>query len=179
VETREALATALAEFSGSMLLVSHDRHLLRTTVDDFWIVADGGVREFDGDLEDYRDHLAARGAAEKSAERAAKKTGDASLAVSADVDRKTQKRQEAEERQRLSNLRKPLEKQLAQVERDMEKTRSRLAELDTLIADPDFYSGERRAQRQQALADHGELSKQAGELDERWLAIQEKLEALT
>jgi len=57
VETREALASALAEFGGSMLLVSHDRHLLRTTVDSFWIVADGGVREFDGDLEDYRDWL--------------------------------------------------------------------------------------------------------------------------
>jgi ATP-binding cassette subfamily F protein 3 len=58
VETREALTTALAEFGGSMLLVSHDRHLLRTTVDSFWIVADGGVQEFDGDLEDYRDWLA-------------------------------------------------------------------------------------------------------------------------
>ena len=53
METREALAAALAEFGGSMLLVSHDRHLLRTTVDSFWIVADGAVREFDGDLEDY------------------------------------------------------------------------------------------------------------------------------
>ncbi|WP_376784730.1 ABC-F family ATP-binding cassette domain-containing protein, partial [Achromobacter aegrifaciens] len=57
VETREALAAALADFGGSMLLVSHDRHLLRTTVDSFWIVADGAVREFDGDLEDYRDWL--------------------------------------------------------------------------------------------------------------------------
>src|SRR5690606_1370955 len=60
VETREALATALAEFGGSMLLVSHDRHLLRTTVDSFWIVADGVVHEFDGDLEDYRQWLSER-----------------------------------------------------------------------------------------------------------------------
>ncbi|MGM2995219.1 ABC transporter ATP-binding protein, partial [Bacillus cereus group sp. BC6] len=66
VETREALAAALAEFGGSMLLVSHDRHLLRTTVDSFWIVADGAVREFDGDLEDYRDWLAARNAGERA-----------------------------------------------------------------------------------------------------------------
>src|SRR5690606_25009077 len=62
VDTREALATALAEFAGSVLLVSHDRHLLRTTVDSFWIVADGQVQEFDGDLEDYRDWLSARSA---------------------------------------------------------------------------------------------------------------------
>ncbi len=60
VDTREALAEALAEFGGSMLMVSHDRHLLRTTVDSFWIVADGAVHEFDGDLEDYRDWLATR-----------------------------------------------------------------------------------------------------------------------
>ncbi|MGB6104410.1 MAG: ATP-binding cassette domain-containing protein, partial [Pusillimonas sp.] len=66
VDTREALATALAEFAGSVLLVSHDRHLLRTTVDSFWIVADGRVQEFDGDLEDYRDWLAARGASARA-----------------------------------------------------------------------------------------------------------------
>ena len=58
VETREALTQALAEFGGSMLLVSHDRHLLRTTVDSFWIVAQGAVQAFDGDLEDYKDWLA-------------------------------------------------------------------------------------------------------------------------
>src|SRR5690606_32480554 len=57
VDTREAVPTALAEFSGSMLLVSHARHLLRTTVDSFWIVATGSVKEFDGDLEDYRNWL--------------------------------------------------------------------------------------------------------------------------
>src|SRR5690606_37828623 len=61
VDTREALTEAQAEFGGSMLLVSHDRHLLRTTVDDFWVVADGKVTEFDGDLEDYREWVARRG----------------------------------------------------------------------------------------------------------------------
>ena len=185
VETREALAAALAEFSGSMLLVSHDRHLLRTTVDSFWIVADGRVQEFDGDLEDYREWLAARNAAQKAAERSEAAAEKAAASGSSPdtgepaVDRKTQKRLEAEERQRLAALRKPLEKQLAKVEAEMEKARSRLAELDALIADPDFYSDEsRRAQRQKVMAEHGELNKRAGELDEQWLAIQEELEAL-
>jgi ATP-binding cassette subfamily F protein 3 len=185
VETREALAAALAEFSGSMLLVSHDRHLLRTTVDSFWIVADGRVQEFEGDLEDYREWLAARNAAEKAAERsesAAAKAAASGASDAADapaVDRKTQKRQEAEERQRLAALRKPLEKRLAQVEADMEKTRLRLAELDALIADPEFYADEsRRTERKEVMAEHGELSKHAGELDEQWLALQEELEAL-
>ncbi|MCH1996073.1 ATP-binding cassette domain-containing protein, partial [Achromobacter xylosoxidans] len=121
VETREALAAALAEFGGSMLLVSHDRHLLRTTVDSFWIVADGAVREFDGDLEDYRDWLAARNAGERA--EAARENAENGEAV---VDRKAQRRAEAEQRQRLSALRKPLEAKLAKVEAEMEKLRAKL-----------------------------------------------------
>ena len=116
-------------FGGSMLLVSHDRHLLRT-VDSFWIVADGAVREFDGDLEDYRDWLAARNAGERAARGA----------EGADpvVDRKAQRRAEAEQRQRLAALRKPLEARLAKVETEMEKLRAKLQALDATIADPDL-----------------------------------------
>ncbi|ARP94609.1 ABC transporter [Bordetella genomosp. 13] len=173
VETREALAAALAEFSGSMLLVSHDRHLLRTTVDSFWIVADGKVQEFDGDLEDYRDWLAARNAAEK-----AEAARASSASATPTIDRKSQKRLEAEQRQRLSALRKPLETRLAKVESEMEKSRLRLQALDTLIADPDFYSDARRTERQQVMAEHGELGKKVGELEEQWLEIQEGLESI-
>ena len=151
VETREALATALAEFSGSMLMVSHDRHLLRTTVDTFWIVADGGVQEFDGDLEDYRDWLSARQSSERQALSAA------ALASSGGpvVDRKAQRRQEAELRQRLSVARKPLEQRLAKVEKAMDAARTRLAALDVLLADPDLYADGRREERLAALAEHG------------------------
>ncbi|WP_144633442.1 ABC-F family ATP-binding cassette domain-containing protein [Bordetella genomosp. 13] len=175
VETREALAAALAEFSGSMLLVSHDRHLLRTTVDSFWIVADGQVREFDGDLEDYRDWLATRTAAER-AEKAEAARAAGGTAAAPVVDRKAQKRLEAEQRQRLSALRKPLEARLAKVETEMEKARLRMQTLDALIADPDFYSDARRAERQQVMAEHGELGKKVDELEEQWLEIQESLE---
>ena len=113
-------------------------------------------------------------AAAKAAASGLPQAGDA-LAV----DRKTQKRLEAEERQRLAALRKPLEKRLAQVEADMEKTRLRLAELDALIADPDFYADEsRRNERKQVMTEHGEQSKHAADLDEQWLALQEELEAL-
>jgi ATP-binding cassette subfamily F protein 3 len=174
VETREALAAALAEFAGSMLLVSHDRHLLRTTVDSFWIVADGQVLEFDGDLEDYRDWLAARNAGEKAdAARAAAAAG-----TEAAPDRKQQRRQEAEQRQRLAAARKPLEAKLGKVEADMDKARTRLAALDVLIADTDLYSDARRAERQQVMAEHGELAKRMGELEEHWLTLQEEIEAV-
>jgi len=183
VETREALATALAEFAGSMLLVSHDRHLLRTTVDSFWIVADGAVREFDGDLEDYREWLAARNAEERAEQRAADKADRADTARTDDgseapVDRKQQRRLEAEQRQRLAVARKPLQAKLAKVETAMEKARVRLAALDALVADADLYTDARRAERQQVMSEHGELSKQLETQEEEWLMLQEEIEAI-
>ncbi|MFJ1298379.1 ABC-F family ATP-binding cassette domain-containing protein [Pseudomonadota bacterium AL_CKDN230030165-1A_HGKHYDSX7] len=173
VETREALAAALAEFSGSMLLVSHDRHLLRTTVDSFWIVADGAVREFDGDLEDYRDWLSARNAQERAASPSARADQ-----TDSGVDRKAQRRQEAEERQRLSALRKPVQAKLDKVETQMERARVRLAELDALIADADLYTDARRTERQTIMAEHGELAKRMNELEEQWLELQQSLEEI-
>ena len=173
VETREALAAALADFGGSMLLVSHDRHLLRTTVDSFWIVADGAVREFDGDLEDYRDWLAARNAGERAV--AARESAEGSEPV---VDRKAQRRAEAEQRQRLSALRKPLESKLVKVEAEMEKLRTKLHALDAIIADADLYSDARRAERQKVMAEHGEHGKRMDELEEQWLEIQGSLEEI-
>ncbi|CAM4179649.1 ABC-F family ATP-binding cassette domain-containing protein [Kerstersia similis] len=174
VDTREALATALAEFGGSMLLVSHDRHLLRTTVDDFWIVADGGVQEFDGDLEDYRDWLSSRQAQARAEERQEARQQQAEPAP----DRKAQKRLEAEQRQRLAQQRKPLEAELRKVETAMNSQRSRLETLDALIADPAFYDDSRRDERVKALAEHGELSKSVDAQEERWLELVEAIEAI-
>lgn len=174
VDTREALTTALAEFGGSMLLVSHDRHLLRTTVDNFWIVADGSVNEFDGDLEDYRQWLAERGSQLRAQERHAKFPHSDTPTS----DRRAQRRLEAELRQQRAVKRKPLEKQLHKVEAAMEAASRRLATLDTLIGDADLYSDERRDERLKVLAEHGELTKQHGELEEEWLTLQEALEAI-
>lgn len=175
VETREALATALAEFGGSMLLVSHDRHLLRTTVDSFWIVADGGVQEFDGDLEDYRQWLSDRSSQQRAEERVAQ---DRARQDSAFVDRRTQRRVEAELRQQRAIKRKPLEAQLKKVEAEMEAAAQRMAELDKVIADPDLYSDARREERLCVLSEHGELTRRHGELEETWLELQEELEEI-
>jgi ATP-binding cassette subfamily F protein 3 len=189
VETREALTTALAEFGGSMLLVSHDRHLLRTTVDRFWIVADGGVQEFDGDLEDYRDWLAQHQSNARKQESAAKQpTGSVVLTSSSNAtigselnntDRKQQKRDEAQERQRTAVLRKPIEAKLVKIEKELESAQSKLKALDALIADADLYSESRRQERVQTLAQHGELTKKHGELEEIWLELQSELESIT
>ena len=181
VDTREALTEALAEFEGSMLLVSHDRHLLRTTVDSFWIVADGELTEFDGDLEDYREWLAARGkAAVPGKPGRSGSADDARVAAESgdEPDRKTLRRQQAEARQRLSALRKPLEKRLQKVEADMARLETRKHTLDTLIADASLYEDARRQERIEVLAEHGDVSKQLAELEEAWLELQGELEAL-
>lgn len=175
VETREALAAALAEYEGSVLVVSHDRQLLRSTVDNFWIVADGSVSEFDGDLEDYRDWLLTRAAAQRSNQKSLNAPIDTN---ETSVDRRTQRRIDAEVRQKTATLRKPLEKQINQIEKKMEQQRQRIAELDTLMADPDFYGDAYKDNRPQLLIEHGELSKQLDENEEKWLALHEKIELI-
>ncbi|NYT66044.1 ATP-binding cassette domain-containing protein [Alcaligenaceae bacterium] len=176
VDTREALAAALAEFSGSVLIVSHDRHLLRTTVDNFWIVADGQVTEFDGDLEDYREWLNNRSANLRTQARNDSASNGNSEATA--IDRKAQRRHEAEERQRLAVLRKPLDSKIKKIEVDMEKADQRLSALDALMADPDFYNDETRNERVKLLAEHGELSKKHSDLEMQWLELHEELETV-
>jgi len=179
VETREALTQALAEFGGSMLLVSHDRHLLRTTVDSFWIVAHGAVQAFDGDLEDYKDWLADH----QSAERKRQAQNEASPTQSIDSvdpgpDRKQQKRIEAETRQKLAAMRKPLEKKMAALDQRLQATQDELGNLDKLIADPALYEDSRKQERITTLARHGELSKQRDALEEQWLELQEAIDTM-
>ncbi|MFA4914555.1 MAG: ATP-binding cassette domain-containing protein [Burkholderiaceae bacterium] len=198
VDTREALARALAEFGGSMLMVSHDRHLLRTTVDSFWIVADGAVHEFDGDLDDYRDWLASRVAQKNAAGQAAGGAGKPSSdspgssgerdgaatgsgmteGADAPIDRKKQRQEEAERRQQLSVLRKPLDKKIKVIEAEMDRSKARIAALDALIADPALYEDARRAERIASLAEHGALSAALDDLEMAWLTLQEELEQL-
>ncbi len=174
VETREALATALAEFEGSVLMVSHDRHLLRTTVDSFWIVADGTVAEFDGDLEDYQQWLANRQQQQKREERDERSQQQSDNSIN----RKEQKRFEAEERQRKAALRKPLEKRLAIVEAQVEKNQTRIAEIDGFIADESFYSDERRDERVKLLEEHGTLTRETQSLEEEWMTLLEQIEEI-
>lgn len=176
VDTREALATALAGYEGSVLLVSHDRHLLRSTVDEFWIVADGQVQEFDGDLEDYRDWLLNHNAGLRAQ---ARRETRHLQEDEASPDRKVLRRQEAQTRQRLAQQRKPLETKLNKIEAQMEKSAQRLKELDALMQDADFYSDAYKDQRPTLLAEHGELNKQQLELEEQWLALQEEIESLS
>src|SRR5207247_9335254 len=135
LDTREALTVALAQFEGTLVLVSHDRHLLRATTDQFLIVAEGRLQAFDGDLEDYRDWLFRTKLA--PAEEAVPLHEAKKPAVTAPpVDRRGQKRKEAQERQRQSAARKPIESRIKRLEELMAKLNAQKSAIDARLADP-------------------------------------------
>ena len=173
VDMREALAKALTQFEGSILLVSHDRHLLRSTTDEFMIVADGNISEFDGDLDDYQQWLSDRKAEERQ-----ERNEIANAGAEPVIDRRAQRRQEAEERQRLSVLKRPLVKELNESESRLEKIDKRLNELQEAMADENFYNDENRDSRIEQLNEHGQLESQKNELEERWLELNEEIEVI-
>ena len=178
VDMREALARALTEFEGSILLVSHDRHLLRSTADEFMIVADGSISEFDGDLDDYQQWLANRKAEERQESNIAKQKERIAGGENTAIDRRAQRRQEAEDRQRLNVLKKPLLKELNQLEAQLEKSTQRLEELQEAMSNENFYSDENRDSRIAQLSEHGQLEAQKNELEERWLELNEAIEQI-
>jgi ATP-binding cassette subfamily F protein 3 len=169
LDMREALTIALQEFEGAVVLVSHDRHLLRATAEDFLIVAEGCVAPFDGDLEDYRGWLASR---------RRDPGAPAAPGVDAGVDRKQQRRLEAEARNRLSAQRRPIEKRLQALEAEMAQLSADKVRLETLLADPDIYAEHDRDRVKACLVDQARISGRLQVVEEQWLQLQEQLEAL-
>jgi ATP-binding cassette, subfamily F, member 3 len=168
LDTREALTIALQEFEGAVVLVSHDRHLLRATTEDFLIVGGGRVEAFDGDLEDYRSWLAGRSEA-----------GTAAPGRTADtpVDRKRQRRLEAEARNQLSAQRRPIEQRVRGLEAEMAQLSAEKAKLETLLADPNLYAEPNRERVKLCLLEQGRISGRLEALETAWLELQQQLEA--
>ena len=166
VETREALTAALAEYEGSLLLVSHDRHLLRTTVDRFWVVANGQVVLFDGDLDDYRQIAISA------------KPTDQDRSSSSGQDRKQLRREQAQARQQLAQAKKPLDKKRTKIETDLAALSERLATLTQEMASETFYTTVDGAARQQVLTEHGQLTQKKNQLEEDWLWVMAEIESL-
>jgi ATP-binding cassette subfamily F protein 3 len=167
LEMREALTLALQETEAAMVLVSHDRHLLRTTVDELWLVADGGAQPFDGDLDDYAAWLAARRSQAKAAQ-----------PVDADKQARQQARADEEARKKaVQAQRRPLQKEAEKLEKQLAGWQAEKAELDRQLADPDFYASPDRALIEKLGKRQTELAALAETAETRWLEIQELLEA--
>ncbi|WGE36355.1 ABC transporter ATP-binding protein [Actinobacillus genomosp. 1] len=174
LEMRQALTDALTYYEGSLVVVSHDRHLLRSTVNEFYLVHDKKVEEFKGDLEDYQKWLN-----EQNALEAAKNSENSTACTEEKADnsaanRKEQKRLEAELRQQTA----PLRKKISQLEKDLEKASEKLNQLETLLASNEIYETENKAQLTETLAKQIEAKKAVEEIEMEWLDCQEQLEVL-
>jgi len=171
IEMREALTEALQDYEGALIVVAHDRHLLRATADELWLVADGALAPFDGDLDDYRDWVRARRGRDVAARRERATDGSA-------PDRRAQKRSEAAERQRLAELRKPLQHELAGVEAELQALESEKRELESLLASADAYAESNKESLITMLERQGDLSWQLARAEAQWLELQGKLEQI-
>jgi ATP-binding cassette subfamily F protein 3 len=185
LETREALTMALAQFEGTLVVVSHDRHLLRATTDQFIIVADGKLQPFDGDLDDYRDWLFKTKLATKTNATAAAalpatgaKVGSAVAPATAApaADKREQKRADAEERQKLAARRKPIESKIKKLEEQIAKRNAQKAGVDTRLAEPEMYDHANKKELKTLLTDQAFYAKELEQLEAEWLEQQEALE---
>jgi ATP-binding cassette subfamily F protein 3 len=172
IEMREALAEALQDYGGALVVVAHDRHLLRACADALWLVADGRVEPFDGDLDDYRDWVLSR--QRRTAEPLS--AGSVSSGAPAAVDRKAQKRAEAEARQQTYAQRKPLADRLATIEREIDTLTLEKQALEASLASPDLYGDAVRDTLNQMLARQGDVTWRLARLEAEWLEVSEALE---
>ena len=163
LEMRLALELALQDYGGALVLVSHDRHLLRTVTDEFLLVDGGGARPFDGDLDDYRAWL--QGNRGETAERKAATEG-------AGASRRDRRREAAAQRERLA----PLKRSLREVEAELERLQERQAALEHSLADPALYEAGAKARLQEILLEKAETDRALEAAEARWLDLSEQLE---
>lgn len=168
LDMRQALTEALIDFEGALVVVSHDRHLLRSTTDDLYLVHDGKVEAFDGDLEDYQQWLSDQQKQTSAAAEPKQESGNSAQA------RKDQKRREAE----LRTQTQPLRKQIEKLEKQMEKLNAQLAEAEAKLADATLYEQSRKTELTAALQQQAEAKSALEECEMAWLDAQEQLEAM-
>ncbi len=162
LEMRLALTVALQEFDGALVVVSHDRHLLRTVTDDLWLVSEGQAKEFDGDLDDYRQWLLSKDKQEKK------------TVVSAAANNKKQDRQAAAAlRQKLQ----PIRNKVKSAENQMDKLQKSLSELENELADNSLYTDAAKDKLKNLLQKQAELKSALEQAEMDWMDASEQLEA--
>ncbi|BDB70122.1 MULTISPECIES: ABC-F family ATP-binding cassette domain-containing protein [Comamonas] len=199
--TREALAMALNDFDGTVMLVSHDRHLLRAVCEDFWMVGRGVVGPFDGDLDDYQRYLLEESKRLREEARNAEQQANSAPAVQTPVelkpntpeapstkaldalktesftdvgDPKEARRLAAAARQQLAEKTKPFKKELEQIDKTLPKLNAQRSALEEKLATPGLSGGDIVEAGKQLSAVNAEID----QLEERWLELSEQIEAL-
>jgi ATP-binding cassette, subfamily F, member 3 len=171
LEMVHALTRALQEYGGALLLVSHDRHLLNNTVDQFLIIRGGKVEFFDGALDDY-EKLVLEGSAAKKADAAPKARN--AIAEAQVVDKKDQRQQNAQAREQL----KPLKDKIRKLEQQLDKESAQLTIIEQQLADPDLYAEANKAKLAKLVQQQGELKRKVSDTEEQWLLATAELEGV-
>jgi ATP-binding cassette subfamily F protein uup len=166
--TLNVLEEYLQNFKGCVIVVSHDRHLLRSTTDDLYLVHDRKVEPFDGDLEDYQQWLSDVQKQENQTDEAPKENANSAQA------RKDQKRREAELRAQTQ----PLRKEIARLEKEMEKLNAQLAQAEEKLGDSELYDQSRKAELTACLQQQASAKSGLEECEMAWLEAQEQLEQM-
>ena len=170
LEMRQALSVALIEYSGALVVISHDRHLLRSVCDELLIVHDGDVDRFNRSLDDYPAWLREQ---EEMSEQAAEKWKDG---PEKSVNKKQQRQEQAQQRQRL----KPFHDKVRKVEKELVAKRSRLIELEARLADETMYTDpDRKDELTQLIKDQAAVKSAVESLEWEWLEASEQLEQAT
>ncbi|WP_028079527.1 ATP-binding cassette domain-containing protein [Solimonas soli] len=162
LDMRHALEQALLDYPGALVVVSHDRHLLTSTCETFWLVANGEAQPFDGDLDDYARWLRTRDSTPGAAKPAAARPPAAT-------------RRDAAE---LRALTRPLREAIGRLDKQMTRLQAELATVDGKLGDPAIYESARSADLREALARQATLRQQLATAEEQWLATTEQLDAL-
>ena len=165
LEMRHALTMALQDFAGAVVLISHDRHLIRNTVDELLLVNAGEVAPFAGDLDSYTHWLLSR--LRDKGEQTSSAPGPA-------IQRKQQRREGAEIRQQL----RPLKKALSEAEMRMNKLDVAVNDVENRLADPAIYQPEHKEALQSLLFEQSQLKQQREAVEIQWLELAEQLETL-
>ncbi len=171
LEMREALTMALQEAEAGVVVVSHDRHLLRATCDELWLVADGKVVPFDGDLDDYAEWLAKA--------RAEDKRGDPEKKPLVELDAKAEKKSALAARRDtpLTGAQQSLQKESAKLEKQLGSLQGEASLLSAQLADPALYANPNTSRLQALTQRQGELIRQIENTETRWLELQDQLES--
>ena len=170
LEMRHALNMAFQNYGGAVVLVSHDRHLIRTVSDRLWLVHGGGVAEFDGDIEDYLawTRRLRRESPESPESRVAPAAADGRR------DPRTRRRESARRREQAA----PIRREIREIESRIDRARQSVAALDAVLQDPGTYETESAADPARMMRDRSRLETDIANWEDAWLALAERLEAL-
>jgi len=169
VIAREALIQAINAFEGAVVIVSHDPHVIELTADRLWLVDQGTVTPYEGDLNDYRTLLTEPA---KNSEKP-KKNNEPTAATVSEVTRKEQRRLAAEKRNGLA----PLRKRVKRAEDKVTKQTNEIERLQTALADPELYENSDNGMLRSLQLEAGYAAKTLADAEEAWIELQEDLEA--